>query len=247
VGGGTLSLEVTAATWSDAGSHLPLVQASGQVRVFDLLRQMAGIAVPVFVVTSMLNVGLTQKPTKILEHLRNWRFLVRMVLVNLVVVPALMIAAVSVVEMDLVYAAGLIVFGMAAGAPFLIKLTATSGNDLALGATALMVLMVSTVVILPVALPLVLEGVTVDSGAIITSLLGQMIAPLVLGMVLAEVAVRLVAVIQPRVAGLSNIALYVVIVATLVGYAPELGGAVEGRRCRARRPRPRPVPRLHDG
>jgi len=55
---------------------------------------------------------------------------------------------------------------MAAGAPFLIKLTATSGDDLALGATVLMVLIVSTVVVLPVGLPVVLESVTLDAGAI---------------------------------------------------------------------------------
>ena len=191
--------------------------------MFDLLREVADIAVPVFVVTSMLNVGLTQKPSRILHHLRNWHFLVRMVLVNLVVVPALMIAAVSVVELEPIYAAGLVVFGMAAGAPFLIKLTATSENDLALGATVLMVLMVSTVVVLPVGLPLVIEGVTVDTGAIITSLGTQMLAPLLLGMALAQVAERLVEAVQPGVAWLSTVALYVVIGATLVGYAPELG------------------------
>ena len=191
--------------------------------MFDLLRQIVDIAVPALVVTSMFNVGLTQKPSRILHHLRNWRFLARMVLVNLVIVPAVMIAAVSVVELERVYAAGLVVFGMAAGAPFVIKLTATSDNDLALGATVLTVLMVSTVFILPLGLPVVLEGVTVDGGAIIRSLLAQMIGPLLLGMVLAEFAVRLVQVVQPRVAWLITVPFGVVIGATLVGYAPELG------------------------
>ena len=61
-----------------------------------------------------------------------------MLLVNLVVVPALMIAGISVVELDPIYAAGLVVFGMAAGAPFLIKLICSgfcqrAGRDAAEG------------------------------------------------------------------------------------------------------------------
>lgn len=47
--------------------------------VLDLFKLIASWLVPLFVVTSMLNVGLTQKPSRILHHLRNYRFLVRMV------------------------------------------------------------------------------------------------------------------------------------------------------------------------
>ena len=38
------------------------------------------------------NVGLTQRPSKIIKHLSNWHYLVRMMVVNLAVVPALMLA-----------------------------------------------------------------------------------------------------------------------------------------------------------
>lgn len=188
----------------------------------ELCRQLASIAIPVFVITSMLNVGLTQRPSKILQHLSNWHFLVRMLLVNLVIVPALMLAAVTVVDLVPAYEVGLLVFSMAAGAPFLIKLTLTSEHDLALGATVMMVLMVGTVVVLPVGLPLLVEGVQVDTGAIVRSLLLQLLAPMVAGMLLREFLANLVAPVQPWVARVSNIALYVVIVATLLGYLPQM-------------------------
>ena len=190
--------------------------------MLEFLRDAAGVLVTVFVVSSMLNVGLTQRPSRILYHLRHWRFLASMVLTNLVVVPALMVFALELVPVADVYAAGLIVFSLAAGAPFLIKLTTTSKNDVALGATVLMVLMAATVVTMPILLPLLVEGAEVDSFAIVRSLLLQMIAPMIVGMLMAQYFRRFDALIQPTVARIGNISLYAVIVTILIGYSPEL-------------------------
>lgn len=190
--------------------------------MFEFFQTVGSWGVSVFVVTSMLNVGLTQKPSRLLEHLGNRAFLVRMVLINLVVVPALMIAATTVVPLEPVYAAGLLLFSLAAGAPFLIKLASTSESDIALAATVLLVLMVATVAVLPIALPRIIEGLTVDTGAVVGALLLQMILPLVVGMVALQVAEGLVATVQPWIARISNIALYVLIVAIIVGYLPSM-------------------------
>ena len=190
--------------------------------MYEFFQTVGSWAVAVFVLTSMLNVGLTQKPGRRLEHLNNRAFLLRMILVNFVVVPALMIAAVAVIDLEPVYAAGLLLFSLSAGAPFLIKLTSLSRSDIALAATVLLVLMVGTVVVLPLALPQVLEGMTVAAWDIAQPLLAQMILTLVIGMVLLQVAERVVAVIQPWVAAISNIALYVLIVAILLGYLPAM-------------------------
>lgn len=170
----------------------------------------------------MLNVGLTQKPSRLLRHLDNRAFLLRMLLLNFIVVPALMIAGVYLVDMEPVYAAGLLLFGLSAGAPFLIKLTDVSDSDIALAATVMLVLMVASVVVLPLALPQVIEGLTVDAWGITRSLLVQMILPLVVGMLLLQYAEPLVARVQPWVAATSNIALYVLIVAIVIGYLPAM-------------------------
>jgi BASS family bile acid:Na+ symporter len=190
--------------------------------LFEAFRTIGSWGITVFVITSMLNVGLTQKPSRLLEHLKNHAFLARMLVVNLVVVPALMIAATSVVPLEPVYAAGLLLFSLAAGAPFLIKLASASDADIALAATVLLVLMVATVVVLPVALPLVLEGLTVDTGAVVRALLRQMILPLVVGMLALQFAEDMVAIVQPWVARISNVALCVLIVAIIVGYLPSM-------------------------
>lgn len=87
--------------------------------------------VTVFCVTSLLNVGLTQEPSRLREHLGNGAFLVRMLVIDLVVVPGLVIAATDVVPLQPVHAAGLLILSLAAGAPFLIELADTSDADIA--------------------------------------------------------------------------------------------------------------------
>lgn len=191
----------------------------------ELAQSSVGWLTPVFVVSAMLNVGLTQKPANILPHLRHWQYLLRMVLANFVIVPALMIFLIGIFRVDPPYASGLIIFSTAAGAPLLIKLTARSRNDVAAGATVQTVLMVATVIVLPVLLPLLIAGVEIDVQAMIASLLLQTIAPMALGMILHAAVEAFTAVIQPWVARLSNVTLYAMLAATLVGNVDVFGDA----------------------
>lgn len=190
--------------------------------VYEVFQTIGSWGVLVFVISSMLNVGLTQKPAKLVRHLHNRAFLLRMLLLNFIVVPALMISLTQILPLEPIYAAGLVIFSLAAGAPFLIKLTSVSQSDIALGATVLLVLMITSVVVMPAVLPLVLEGVTVDVWAIVEALVVQMLLPLVAGMMLLQVAEPFVSVIQPWVARLSNIALYVMVIAIVLGYLPSM-------------------------
>src|SRR6185369_9792913 len=118
--------------------------------------------------------------------------------------------------------AGLLIFSLGAGAPFLIKLTQTADHDLSLGAAVMMVLMVVTVGYMPAVLPRVLSGVSVDAMAIAKALLIQMLLPIGVGMLLVAVLSTLVKKVQPWVGTIGNIAMYAMVVATLIGYFPNL-------------------------
>jgi predicted Na+-dependent transporter len=61
--------------------------------VFELLRSSVQFIAPVFVIATMLNVGLTQKPSDIGGHLKNRPVLLKMLLANFVFAPLLMILA----------------------------------------------------------------------------------------------------------------------------------------------------------
>lgn len=102
----------------------------------------------------------------------------------------------------------------------LIKLTAVSGHDIALGASTMMLLVLGTMVAVPLALPQLLPELAVDGGALAWLLLSQLLLPMVLGALLAHFAPTLDSRLQPWVRRVSNIALYLLLVSTIIGYLP---------------------------
>jgi bile acid:Na+ symporter, BASS family len=153
--------------------------------MFEFFRSTVQIVAPIFVVSTMLNVGLTQKLSDITGHLKNYRFVLKMLVANFVVAPLLMIAALYFAPFDPALKAGLLIFSLCAGAPFLIKLTQTAKHDVALGAAVMMLLMLVTVVYTPIVLPRMLSGINVDAWAVAKSLLLQLLVPIAVGMIVA--------------------------------------------------------------
>ena len=190
--------------------------------MFQFLRSAVQYIAPVFVICTMLNVGLTQKPSDIARHLKNWPFVLKMLLANFVFAPLFMIVALYFAPFDPALKAGLLIFCLGAGAPFLIKLTQTAEHEVALGAAVMMVLMVVTVGYLPAVLPLMLSGISVDALAIAKALLVQMLLPIGVGMLAAQFLSLLAKKAQPLIGGLGNAAMYAMVVATIIGYFPNL-------------------------
>lgn len=190
--------------------------------MFQFLRATVQYIAPIFVICTMLNVGFTQKPSAIAAHLKNWSFVLKMLAANFIFAPLLMIGALYVAPFDPALKAGLLIFCLGAGAPFLIKLTQTAEHDLSLGAAVMMLLMVVTVGYMPIVLPLVLTGVSVNAAAIAKALLLQMLLPIAVGMLAAQFLPGLSKKVQPLVGTIGNLAMYAMVVATLIGYFPNL-------------------------
>jgi len=190
--------------------------------MFEFLKSTIQFLAPIFVICTMLNVGLTQKPSAIARHLKNWPFVIKMLVANFILAPALMVAALYIAPFDPPLKAGLLIFSLGAGAPFLIKLTQTAAHEVALGAAVMMLLMVVTVVYVPLVLPLLLTGVSVDAVVIARSLLMQMLLPIGVGMLFAQLLPRLAKKSQALVGALGNFAMYGMLVATLIVYFPNL-------------------------
>ena len=190
--------------------------------MFEFFRSLVQIVAPIFVVSTMLNVGLTQKLSDIIEHLKNGPFVVKMLLANFVVAPLLMIAALYFAPFDTTLKAGLLIFSLCAGAPFLIKLTQMAEHKVSLGAAVMMLLMVVTVIYVPIVLPMLLSGLTVNAWAIAKTLGLQMLLPIAVGMLIVQFLPDSAKKVQPWVGWLGNVALYALIGATLVGYFPNM-------------------------
>lgn len=190
--------------------------------MFDLMIRLSQLALPIFIFCTMTNVGMTQEPKRILEHWWNWPFTAKMLAANFVAAPAVMWVLLQIWPLPADYHAGMAVFSLCAGAPFLIKLTATSEHDLALGAATMMLLVLGTIIVVPLAVPQLVSGLTVDAAGMAWTLVRQLLLPMILGALLAHFLPALNKRLQPWVAWIGNIALNVVLVATIIGYLPEM-------------------------
>jgi BASS family bile acid:Na+ symporter len=110
----------------------------------------------------------------------------------------------------------LLLLGTAAGAPFLPKLVGVAKGDLAFSVGLMVMLMVLTVGYMPLVLPQLLEGVSVDPLKIAKSLLLLMLLPLAVGLALKARFEAVATRARPVLDRISRLSLVVLIVLLLV-------------------------------
>jgi bile acid:Na+ symporter, BASS family len=179
--------------------------------LMDILSKAATVAMLSFVVSSMLAMGAGLTVAQIIEPLRNVRLVVLALVANFVLMPLGAFVLAKALRLDEQLGVGLLLLGCAAGAPFLPKLAQLAKGNLPFAVGAMVLLMVVTVGYLPLILPLLLPGITVDPANIARSLVLLMLLPLAVGLVLKarydEVATR----VKPWLDWLSNISLILLI------------------------------------
>jgi BASS family bile acid:Na+ symporter len=149
----------------------------------ELLSKAVPITMLVFVVASMLAVGSSLTAGQIVAPLRNGKLVFFALLANFVLMPAGALAIAKGLRLDQPLGIALLLLGAAAGAPFLPKLAGIAKGNLAFAVGLMVLLMVLTVAYMPLVLPLLLEGVSVDPMKIARSLLLLMLLPLGVGLV----------------------------------------------------------------
>lgn len=150
----------------------------------EFIQFIGAISGLLFVLSSMLAMGLSLTVPMIIKPLKNVSLVVRALLANFVLVPILAYLILLVIPLEGSLGIGLIVLACAAGAPFLPKLVQGAKGDVAFGVGLMVMLMVVTIFYLPIVLPLLLEGVQVDPWAIAQSLIVTMLVPLVIGLLI---------------------------------------------------------------
>lgn len=184
----------------------------------QLLISGANASVVVFVVSSTLGVGLRLTVGQILTPLRNGRLVALSLFANFVLAPLAAILLANVLGLAEPLRVGLLLCGVAAGAPFLLKLAELSKGNMAFGVGLMVVLMVITVGYMPVMLPVLLEGVSVDSGKIAQSLIVLMLIPLALGLLVRAQLESVAARVAPAIAAISSISMVLVVALTTAAH-----------------------------
>ena len=178
----------------------------------ELLQKAIPVAMLVFVLSSMLAMGLGLTVGEIVAPLRNARLVVLSLLVNFVLMPLGALALADVLRLDQPLGVGLLLLGAAAGAPFLPKLAQIAKGNLAFGVGLMVLLMVVTVGYLPLVLPSLLPGVTVNPAQIARSLFLLMLLPLAGALAVKAYFADVAARTKPLLDRLSNLGLIVLVV-----------------------------------
>ena len=178
----------------------------------ELLSKAVTIAMLSFVVSSMLAMGAALTVSQIFDPLRNVRLVVLALVANFVLMPLGAFALAKVLWLDEPLGVGLLLLGCAAGAPFLPKLAQLAKGNLPFGVGAMVLLMVITVAYLPIVLPLLLPGVTVNPVKIAQSLVLLMLLPLAIGLFVKARYDATAARVKPPLDWLSNVSLILLIV-----------------------------------
>ena len=183
--------------------------------MIEILSKIVPVAMLAFVISSMLAMGLSLTVREIVAPLRNARLVLLALIANFVLMPLGAFGIAKLLHLKEALAAGLLVLGTAAGAPFLPKLAALAKGNLAFAVGLMVLLMVLTVGYMPLVLPRLLEGVTVDAAKIARSLVLLMLLPLGVGLAIKAWFAAAAARVKPPLDKTSNLSL-ILLIALLV-------------------------------
>ena len=148
----------------------------------ELVLNLSRWAMLMFLVASMLELGLSLTLAQVLAPLKNMRLIARSIVANFLLVPLLAVAVVKAMQLEKPFAVGLLLLALAPGAPFIPKVVQIARGNLAFATGLMVLLMVGTAIDLPLLLPRMIAGVEVDAWQIEKSLFLLMLLPLFIGL-----------------------------------------------------------------
>jgi BASS family bile acid:Na+ symporter len=182
----------------------------------ELLGKAVPVAMLAFVVSSMLAVGVGLTVGQIMAPLRNGKLVSLALLANFVLMPLSALVIARLLRLDEPLGIALLLLGTAAGAPFLPKLAGIAKSNLAFAVGLMVLLMVLTVGYMPLVLPLLLKGVSIDATKIARSLVLLMLLPLGAGLLLKARFCHVADRIRTPLNRISSLSLALLIVLLLV-------------------------------
>ncbi len=114
--------------------------------------------------------------------MKNRRLILASIVANFVLVPVLAYVLIFVLPVSKEMAAGLILVSIAAGAPSTPKVSELTGGNIAYAVSTTILMTVLTILLMPLILPHLLDGITMDPSRIAANLIVLMLVPLLAGM-----------------------------------------------------------------
>ncbi|MEW6010902.1 MAG: bile acid:sodium symporter [Euryarchaeota archaeon] len=176
-----------------------------------ILQQFANLSILVYIVSTMLSMGLSFFPKQFIEPLQDKKLILKSLAANFILVPLLTYIILQLIPLQPGLAIGLVLMAAGAGSPFMLKLVQFIKADMAFAVGLMLILSTVTLIYLPLALSFLLPDVTVNSLSIAVSLLVLIFLPLLGGTTLKWRYSKLAEIIKPTFNQISNIFLFVVV------------------------------------
>ena len=165
-----------------------------------------------FLVAGMLECGLGLALRQVLTPLRDTRRVILSLVANFLIVPLVAAGIARVLGLDPPIATGLLLLGLAPGAPFLPKVAELAQGNPGFAVGLMVLLLVGTVVCLPVMGPLIITGARIDTWKIGQSLFFLMLLPLLAGLLLRATFPAPASRLRPALGFLANLSALIALV-----------------------------------
>jgi BASS family bile acid:Na+ symporter len=183
----------------------------------ETLMAIGNLAIYFFVVTSIAAMGLNLTVREILDPWKKKWLLTLSLVTNFVIIPLFALFILYLIPLDIDLATGLIIVAAAAGAPSLPKAMDIIGGNVAYAIGLTIVLVLVTIFYMPLMLPYLIPGVSVDESSTALYLIVFMLIPLVATMALRARSPSLALKLHPVMDRISDLSIIAVLLIYTIG------------------------------
>ncbi len=186
--------------------------------MLEILKTVFDLSMIVFVVGSMITVGLGLSISKIIAPLKDIKMLTLALVANFIIVPLFAFLLVSALPVPEPVQIGIILLSLGAGAPFIPKIIQVAKAPVYHGTGVMLLLLIVTIFYMPVVVPMIFPNAMITSWEIAKSLLFTMLIPLTLGLYINAYFSNIAARIQPFSIKITNISILILIITVVYLY-----------------------------
>jgi BASS family bile acid:Na+ symporter len=192
----------------------------------ELLPVLLKVTVVIFMVGNLLELGLRLDLKKAMAGLRDVRFVTLSLVWAFVLCPALAYALGVMLPMTEPYAMGLLLLGLAPCAPLLPGMVDKARGDVNYAASFMLLASAGTVVYMPIAVPLLVKGLTVSAWTVAKPMLFLVMAPLLVGMAIQLRRPSTASILQPWVENITAVDTLLMLLVVVVMYGKGFADAI---------------------
>jgi bile acid:Na+ symporter, BASS family len=192
----------------------------------ELLPILLKITVVIFMVGNLLELGLRIDLQKAMAGLRDVRFVSYSLLWAFVICPALAYLLGVLLPLTEPYAMGLLLLGLAPCAPLLPGMVDKARGDVNYAASFMLLASAGTVVYMPIAVPLLVKGLSVSAWTVAKPMLFLVMIPLLVGIAVQNWRPSTATVLQPYVKKVTAVDTLLMLLVVGVMYAKGFADAI---------------------